>query len=209
MDIEDIHPLRESSRIDHICPKLKCKRKYSCCKPKPNFKFGLRKTLLKEMTLKIPSSETLLQEDPFLILGYGANAYFDIIESLFNMALFITVVMIPIMIIYSNNKINGLKDQPNYNLNKMSLGNYGASTVSCNVKSIGSGTMDFSCPYGIIDVKNPQIGVMNSKLKSKVYCTEKAIWSDDNNIEPAKTCSDYMDFKKMYQRIIEQCYNKN
>ena len=88
-------------------------------------------------------------------MGYGANAYFDIIESLFNMALFITVVMIPIMIIYSNNKINGLKDQPNYNLNKMSLGNYGASTVSCNVKSIGSGTMDFSCPYGIIDVKNP------------------------------------------------------
>tara|TARA_B110000285_G_scaffold234796_1_gene313066 strand:+ start:251 stop:718 length:468 start_codon:yes stop_codon:yes gene_type:complete len=155
MDIEDIHPLRESSKFDHIYPKLRCCRKYSCCKPKPNFKFGLRKTLLKEMTLKIPSSETVLQEDPFLILGYGANAYFEIIESLFNMALFITIVMIPVMIVYSNNKINGLKFLPHYSLNKLSLGNYGASTVSCNVKRLGHGKMDFSCPIGIIDVRNP------------------------------------------------------
>jgi hypothetical protein len=107
------------------------------------------------MTLKIPSSETVLQEDPFLILGYGANAYFEIIESLFNMALFITIVMIPVMIVYSNNKINGLKFLPHYSLNKLSLGNYGASTVSCNIKRLGHEKMDFSCPVGIIDVRNP------------------------------------------------------
>ena len=41
-----------------------------------------------------------------------------------------------------------------------------------------------------------------------VYCTEKAIWEDPSNIEPAETCSGYMDKVKMYQRIIEQCYNK-
>ena len=69
--------------------------------------------------------------------------------------------------------------------------------------------MDFSCPYGIIDVKNPQIGVMNDGLKTMVYCTEKAIWKDPSNIQPEKTCSSYMDKVKMYQRIIEQCYNKN
>jgi len=71
------------------------------------------------------------------------------------MALFITVVMIPIMIVYSNNKINGLKLLPNYSLNKLSLGNYGASTVHCNVKRLGFGAIDFSCPLGIIDVRNP------------------------------------------------------
>jgi len=71
------------------------------------------------------------------------------------MALFITVAMIPIMCIYSNNKINGLKLLPRYNINKISLGNYGASTVSCNVKRVGAGAIDFYCPYGIIDVRNP------------------------------------------------------
>ena len=71
------------------------------------------------------------------------------------MALFITIVMIPIMLVYSNNKINGLINLPGYSINKMSLGNYGASTVSCNIKSLGAGTIDFSCPLGIIDVKNP------------------------------------------------------
>jgi len=114
------------------------------------------------------------------------------------MALFITIVMIPVMIVYSNNKINGLKEVPNYKLNKLSLGNFGASTVSCNVKRLGHGAMDFSCPFGIIDVKNPEIGVMNTGLKAMVYCTEKAIWSDASNIEPKKTCSSYMDKTKMY-----------
>ena len=49
---------------------------------------------------------------------------------------------------------------------------------------------------------------MNTGLKASVYCTEKAIWADPENIEPANTCTSYMDKVKMYQRIIEQCYNK-
>ena len=57
MDIEDIHPLKELAKFDNIWPRLKCCRKYKCCKPKPDFKYGLRKTLLKEMELKVPKSE--------------------------------------------------------------------------------------------------------------------------------------------------------
>ena len=71
------------------------------------------------------------------------------------MTVFITLVMIPIMVIYANNKVNGLKFNPNYSLNKLSLGNYGASTVNCNIKPLAAGAIDFSCPVGIIDVKNP------------------------------------------------------
>lgn len=66
MDIEDIHPLRDTSKFDNIYPLLKFFRKYACCESKPNFKFGLRKVLLTEMSLKLPKSEIEIHEDPFL-----------------------------------------------------------------------------------------------------------------------------------------------
>ena len=39
---------------------------------------------------------------------------------------------------------------------------------------------------------------MNTGLKASVYCTEKAIWADPENIEPETTCSSLMDKVKMY-----------
>ena len=57
MDIEDLHPMRRSAKMDMILPFLKpfkwCRRK-----PKPDFRHALRKTLLEEMEIKIPKSET-------------------------------------------------------------------------------------------------------------------------------------------------------
>ena len=61
MDIDDVHPLRDSSKFDNIYPLLKYFRKYSCCEAKPTFKFGLRKTLLKEMSIKMPKKEVEIQ----------------------------------------------------------------------------------------------------------------------------------------------------
>ena len=131
MDIEDIHPLKELAKFDNIWPRLKCCRKYKCCKPKPDFKYGLRKTLLKEMELKVPKSEQAVQENPFLILGYGINAYFEIISSLFWMMFVVTLAFIPILSVYSSNPVNALADRPKAFFNMWSLGNYGASAVKC------------------------------------------------------------------------------
>ena len=106
MDIEDMHPLRTRAKFEHIVPSCACFRK--CLKKKPDFKHSLRKTLLGEMKIKMPKSENTLMDDPFLILGYGVNAYFDIMISLALMCFIVTLFMTPIMMLYSGNSIKGL-----------------------------------------------------------------------------------------------------
>ena len=120
MDIEDLHPLRERAEFDHIVPFLKCCRRFKCCKPEPNFNHGLRKSLLAEIggltekqkkgeapetvpKIKIPKSETALLKDPFLMLGYGINAYFEILMSLTWGMFIITLFISPMIYAYSNN----------------------------------------------------------------------------------------------------------
>jgi len=75
MDIEDMHPLYDRVKIGHILPCLK-----HCFKPKPLFRDQLRLALLGEMGLKLPSTEKRLAKQPFLLLGFGINSYFDIME---------------------------------------------------------------------------------------------------------------------------------
>ena len=98
MDIEDIHPLREKVQWAHIIPI--CKR----CKPlKKKFRFELRKALLAEMKIKMPGTDVRLDKDPFLLLGFGLNSYFDIILALLKMFLLITFFFAPTMYLYCSN----------------------------------------------------------------------------------------------------------
>jgi hypothetical protein len=99
MDIQDIHPLMHRTKFEHIVPGLKFMRR--CIKKKPDFQHGLRSSILKKMGIKVPKSEATLVEDPFLILGYGINAYFDIMISLSTMCVMITLFMIPAFYAYS------------------------------------------------------------------------------------------------------------
>lgn len=55
------------------------------------------------MGMKIPKSEEQLIEDPFLILGYGINAYFDMMRELAQMFLIITLFFIPVYMWYLSN----------------------------------------------------------------------------------------------------------
>ena len=56
----------------------------------------------------------IIRENPFLQLGYGINAHLD---TLYNMSCFfltMTIVCIPIYVIYFGNKVKALKtDEPN------------------------------------------------------------------------------------------------
>lgn len=83
------------------------------------------------MELNVPMSEVAIREDPFMILGYGINAYFEIINSLFWMMLFVTFAFLPILSVYSSNPINALASRPKAFFNMWTLGNYGASSVKC------------------------------------------------------------------------------
>ena len=72
-------------------------------KRKPNFKHALRQTFLEELDIKMSKTERMLTQDPYLILGYGINAFFEILLQLVNMFLVITVFCIPLYVGYSTN----------------------------------------------------------------------------------------------------------
>ena len=99
--------MRESAKLDDVLPFLKFFRK--CRKePKLDFKLHLRKSLLNELKIKIPKSELELQKEPFLMLGYGINSYFDNLLSLMYLFIILTVVVSPLLYIFSSNEVLGL-----------------------------------------------------------------------------------------------------
>lgn len=101
-------------------------------KEKKSFKLAIKKSIIKKLGLKYSSkNDSKNQENPFLILGYGINAYFDLMQLLVYMFLMITIFCIPIYFIYSNTLVQFLHYDSNYFLNRFSLGNMGGSTVVC------------------------------------------------------------------------------
>jgi hypothetical protein len=49
-------------------------------KPKPEFTDQLRIALLGKLDLKLPKTERKVAKNPFLLLGYGVNSYFNVLE---------------------------------------------------------------------------------------------------------------------------------
>jgi hypothetical protein len=64
--------------------------------------------MLADMDIPFPKSEEALANDPFLLLGYGVNSYFDICLRLFWVFTFISIFFIPAFEIYSKNSERGL-----------------------------------------------------------------------------------------------------
>jgi len=62
------------------------------------------------MEIKFPESDHQLIKDPFLRLGYGVNAYFDIMFSLVIMYGCITLFCLPIYFFYAKNGSYGMKN---------------------------------------------------------------------------------------------------
>ena len=96
MDIEDMHPLRHFAKLDDIISFLRVFRRCQK-KRKPDFSFALRETVLKEMDIKMPESDRDVIDDPFIILGYGVNSYFDIMWFMMRMFIFLSIFMLPVM----------------------------------------------------------------------------------------------------------------
>jgi len=96
-------------------------------------------------------------DDPFLFLGYGLNAYFNILKDLSTMCLMIALFISPVVFYYAGNDIKGLKyhlDAKNYGINQFTLGNLGGSSVYCGQRRIGEGNLNITCPYGNITVND-------------------------------------------------------
>ena len=174
MDLEDLHPLRNIVKSHHILPCLKrCRSKD---KKDENFAFNLRAAILGQMKVKLPKSDREVQEDPFLLLGFGVNNYFDIMKSLMWMFSMISIFMLPLMYKYSHNDQLGLQSDPLYALNQFTLGNLGGSSTTCDVKPLLVDTVSLSCAVGRLDTSNIVYGVMSTQIKDPFFCREEPIW---------------------------------
>lgn len=76
MDIEDTNPMKQATSIGQVAPILtKCFKQKN---RKKDFSQSLKGVLMKELQVKIPKTEREVNEDPYLMLGYGMNAFFDV-----------------------------------------------------------------------------------------------------------------------------------
>lgn len=204
MDIQDNHPLRERVKCKHILPC--CAPVFKLCKAKkPNFRHALRKAIMSEMHMKVPKSEDELIENPFLILGYGINAYFDMMRELCNMFMTITVFFLPVFMWYKGNKANALVSEsfnPMTQLQAYTIGNMGGAQVVCHQKKLNAQKMNFECPPGLdIDYDNVIYGIMSPKLDLSYYCTEEAIHASPFN-KGIHKCTYYMDAKHVHDQLM-------
>lgn len=107
--------------------------KYCCCcclkKKKKTFMSGLKSSLRRKMDIPISKSDLRMQEDPFLVLGYGMNSYFKVVLDLLCMMLLIMGVTTVIMLIYSS--YDGLASKSGAEFNIYSLGNMGGARAFC------------------------------------------------------------------------------
>lgn len=55
------------------------------------------------MNVKIPSSEENYHNDPYLLIGYGVNAYFSIMLSLSKMFAMVALFALPMFIVFAGN----------------------------------------------------------------------------------------------------------
>lgn len=124
-DLEDLHPLRKTVNWPHIA---KCCKFVCCCaKKKKPFAQALQLCLLGELELDAP--EVNLTE-PYLLLGYGVNAYFQILASLAVIFFWVTIFAMPLYYTYG---IYGryFSDLGGYPIIRWFAGNFGGSNVFC------------------------------------------------------------------------------
>jgi len=183
---------------------------WCCCKKtRPNFKLALKKSLLNKLDMKIPKSDINLEKDPFLQLGYGINAYFDIISSITWMFCFMSLVLIPSMVIFC--KYGGLKEYSKmYALDQFTLGNMGGSSVLCKnfPLAVDKVQLSLSCASGKMSTTAPAFnavddtpiftyGIINSSQDQKNYCQRSAF-------EDSYSCTSYID-PSFATAITNQC----
>ena len=75
--MDDTHPLKHMVGVDHITPLLGYLPFFK--KKNISFRHCVRLSLCAELGVKIPESDLQLRDKPFLMAGYGVNAYYEIL----------------------------------------------------------------------------------------------------------------------------------
>ena len=156
-------------------------------------------------------SDLLLEQDPYLRLGYGIQAYFDIILQLLWLMLLCMLVTTPLMIKFAN--FDALNGQLAYAVNMFSLGNMGGATAQCShaLYKETDARLNLVCPTGVlntaaVDEKSGiplfQAGLINAGQTMPNQCSVEA-FTDPYN------CSSYVDVRAMQAFIALECDGKD
>lgn len=93
----------------------------------------MRLSLLKELGLKPTENEVEIEDDPYLILGYGVNAYMEVLIAFLKMYLTLMVASIPFYLVYSHGNAYGAGTGMNSQaITQFFLGNLGSSSMFCD-----------------------------------------------------------------------------
>jgi len=88
-------------------------------------------------------------EDPYLSLGFGMVAYFDLLWLFIRLFAFFTLLSIFPILVYKS--FDGMKDATNYSRAKYSIGNIGFQEASCQRSFFGiEKPKQYSCRDGFM-----------------------------------------------------------
>ena len=188
--------------------------RYLCCciirRRKRSFKQSLKMALRNKMEIATSKVDLAIEEDPFLLLGYGMNAYFEVVRQLLIMTAWLLIIIVPLMLMFAS--YDDLKLLPGYSFNQYSLGNMGGTDAFCGISTFHDDGMaiPIQCTTGIIDIDavgeetgKPifDAGIIPKSSSVNTYCANSAFE------DPAK-CSSYLKKDKLTQDIKSECIGK-
>ena len=150
-----------------------------------------------KLDIELPQSDLDLEEKPFLLCGFGINAFMDLTGGLGFLMLFLRILNIPLFYIYSQ---NGALSQDL--LSTLTIGNLGGSDSICSHIPSNSekSRMALRCNSGRINLNAhgshlsqiTQMGIIPSGNLEVNACNQKA-FTDPYN------CTSYLN----QERILE------
>lgn len=167
------------------------------------------------MEKKVPKTDRELMEEPFLMLGYGVNAYLGIMLSLSFMFIIITIFCIPIFMFYSENQMETMSTLglTGFKLatQKFTLGNLGGAETFCDGTRLEAGKIKLTCTNG----KQAQInhnfieyGLINREIDNNEICLNSVIEEQSKGAHIEK-CNDVLDKEWIDTYITKECEGKN
>lgn len=101
--------------------------------------------MLEELELKAPVEDL---SDPYVVLGYGVNAYYQILASLAKMFFWIFLFSLPLFYVYGSGKY--YYGQKSFPISRFFIGNFGGSNMMCKSTRIATGRIELECPRGTV-----------------------------------------------------------
>lgn len=142
--IDFLHPIRNKVKMRHIIPYFG----WLCWPKKKNhFERIIKVCFDKEFGIPKDNGEMLAYfDDPYILYGYGICEYFDRVDSQIILLLILTIMSLPLMLIYQS----GVRFEGKRGLSQLSIGSLGAATVYCGHKDLPKSKIDMTCPSGLV-----------------------------------------------------------